>query len=54
MKKPAPRKPQRHAPAKAEAAMSFTKLVQAIQHVHTGSAAAVNTTLTVRNWVIGW
>ncbi|GEP46120.1 PDDEXK nuclease domain-containing protein [Brevifollis gellanilyticus] len=46
------------AKAKAEASLSFTKLVQAIQHVHTESTAVVNrvvnTTLTLRNWVIGW
>ncbi|MBK8095356.1 MAG: hypothetical protein IPK32_26135 [Verrucomicrobiaceae bacterium] len=38
--------------------MSFKSLVDAIQHVHTESAAVVNrtvnTTLTLRNWVIGW
>ncbi len=57
MKKPAASKPKRRTLAKAEAAMSFTKLVAAIQHVHTESAAVVNrvvnTTLTMRNWLIG-
>lgn len=57
MKKTAIKKSKRRTPAKAEASMSFTKLVEAIQRVHTESAAVVNrvvnTTLTLRNWVIG-
>lgn len=57
MKKPAANKAKRRTPAKADASMSFTKLVAAIQQVHRESAAAVNrvvnTTLTMRNWIIG-
>ena len=38
--------------------LDFTALVDAIRQVHEQSAAAVNrtvnTTLTLRNWVIGW
>jgi predicted nuclease of restriction endonuclease-like (RecB) superfamily len=57
MKKPAASKPKRRTPDKADASMSFTKLVAAIQQVHRESAAVVgrvvNTTLTMRNWIIG-
>lgn len=57
MKKPVTRKTKRTAPAKAGATVSFQSLVDAIQHVHAESAAVVNrtvnTTLTLRNWVIG-
>ena len=46
-------------PAKASGqSLDFAALVAAIQQVHAQSAAAVsraiNTTLTLRNWVIGW
>ncbi len=41
-----------------ERSLVFSTLVEAIQRVHEQSAAAVsrtiNTTLTLRNWVIGW
>lgn len=58
MKKPAAKKAKRIVRTKPDASMSFTSLVDAIQHVHAESAAVVNrtvnTTLTLRNWVIGW
>jgi len=57
MKKPAAKKAKRIVRTKPDASMSFKSLVDAIQHVHTESAAVVNrtvnTTLTLRNWVIG-
>jgi hypothetical protein len=57
MKKPAAKKAKRIVRTKPDASMSFKSLVDAIQHVHAESAAVlnrtVNTTLTLRNWVIG-
>ncbi|MFN0077325.1 MAG: PDDEXK nuclease domain-containing protein [Prosthecobacter sp.] len=63
MKKPAAKSSKRPTTAKKPAALklaaglNFTSLVDAIRHVHAESAAAVNrtvnTTLTLRNWVIG-
>lgn len=57
MKKPAAKKAKRIVRSKLDASMSFQSLVHAIQHVHAESAAVVNrtvnTTLTLRNWVIG-
>lgn len=62
MKKPVTRKSKRGTAAKTvapkpAAGLNFKSLVDAIRHVHAESAAAVNrtvnTTLTLRNWVIG-
>ena len=55
------KKPTRSPPPAAAGSgprMDFSTLVAAIGQVHAQSAAAVsrtiNTTLTLRNWVIGW
>ena len=59
------KKPTRSPPPAAQGSgqsmgqsMDFSTLVAAIGQVHAQSAAAVsrtiNTTLTLRNWVIGW
>lgn len=50
---------KRSGPASKEAAsLNFTALVDGIRQIHEQSAAVVNrvvnTTLTLRNWVIGW
>jgi predicted nuclease of restriction endonuclease-like (RecB) superfamily len=51
-----PRKPSK--PQAPATALDFSALVVAIQHVHEHSASlakrAVNLSLTLRNWVIGW
>ena len=56
MKKPAAKKAKRTVRAKPDN-LSFKALVDAIRHVHAESTAVVNrtvnTTLTLRNWVIG-
>ena len=56
-----PRKHTKRQPAKRKApkeALNFTTLVNAVRQVHEHSAAAakraVNTSLTLRNWLIGW
>ena len=54
--KPMPRKPSKPKPAPGQM-LDFTALVESINRVHDQSAAAVNrvlnTSLTLRNWVIG-
>lgn len=51
-----PRKPSK--PQASATALDFSALIEAIQHVHEHSASlakrAVNLSLTLRNWVIGW
>jgi len=56
-KKPTITKPKPRSTTKAESSLNFTALVDSIRQVHEQSAAlvnrTVNTTLTLRNWVIG-